>query len=82
MPRFANSGTNVDLWSETNDECSSTVDVCKKCSDYLGTGRPFPEPYGPKEPIGIMEDGIDHPDYADEEYHCFLCDSPLRFKDN
>jgi hypothetical protein len=39
-------------------------------------------PYYPKEPAGILEGEVDHPDYNECDYKCDLCGKHLTSFDN
>lgn len=90
MPRVENCGENVGDWCEETGEGSSTYDVCRSCAADLSKNPHRYDnklkPYGwagePAGTDGWANDGCEHPDYADEDYHCAVCDKRLTARDN
>lgn len=70
---------------------SSTFDLCQCCLDDLGgdgaewpspTDEPSLRPYHGEDGLAaegrlVICSGLEHPDYADDEYTCTLCAEPL-----
>lgn len=85
MPRVYNEGTEVHEWSEETGNGSSVFDLCNKCyPEVVGFA---PEVMGlvlyqPGEPEGVLEGGVEHPDYDDDYYTCTYCGEVLTSSDN
>ena len=89
MPRVENCGDNVDRWYEEEQEGgSSTHDVCRGCANDLRRDPHHHDeslkPYNgdPEGDAGWANEGCEHPDYADEDYRCEVCNAKLGSRDD
>lgn len=67
---------------------NDNLDICAKCwrgldaEDVIGATEHSRADVEAAFADEDLETGCDHPDYADEDYHCELCGKHLTEKDN
>ena len=85
MPRVENSGPNVDSWCAQSGNGSSTHDLCWVCASHLKRApkglKLVPYNGDPSGSDGWFE-GVDHPEYAGDNYTCEVCGRTLTSRDD
>jgi len=85
MPRLQNTGPEIDAYCKANDCPNTFYDLCSDCAQdghgelLADLDQEYTE-YG--EPLGILGDEFEHPDYDDCEYTCDFCKKPLTGEDD